>query len=341
MAEPHKKALPAPLRDLLSSYTFAGVRIAATITDLHRAFTQVPGVSVVDLGSNSAATESGNSRSDVVKWATKKPSDERPATLPWDTRPLPLNQIEYAALRVLAPLLVVQAMAEQGYLLPTFTALNGSKSAQQKELALTSLMPSDWRGGPLPLSLQSLVGTNIRKPFKTSHGVGWFCGVVANAKAGGVYKVKYTDGDFEDIYPEDVKLWKQMEPATYAHPAVGKVVQKTFNGKQYTGRVMFVADDLYRVWYPEDGDAEDLTLDEFDRLTVVASTIPQPEATTDAADPKRTQLGEGGTASPTVGPGGRGRGGIPQCPLRTFTPHATPFRHGRRRSYNVPSLRPN
>jgi hypothetical protein len=226
-----------------------------------------------------------------------------------------LNQIEYAALRVLAPLLVVQAMAEQGYLLPTFTALNGSKSAQQKELALTSLMPSDWRGGPLPLSLQSLVGTNIRKPFKTSHGVGWFCGVVANAKAGGVYKVKYTDGDFEDIYPEDVKLWKQMEPATYAHPAVGIVVQKTFNGKQYTGRVMFVADDLYRVWYPEDGDAEDLTLDEFDRLTVVASTIPQPEATTDAADPKRTQLGEGGTASPTVGPGGGGGGGYTAVPF--------------------------
>lgn len=172
-----------------------------------------------------------------MKWTTKKPLDERPATLPWwDTRPLPLNQIEYAALRVLAPLLVVQAMAEQGYLLPIFTALNDSKgAAKQKELALASLMPSDWRGGgaALPLSLQTLVGTTIRKPFKSSNGVGWFRGVVASAKAGGVYKVTYTDGDFEEIYPEDVKLWGEMEPATFAHPAVGKIVQKKFDGKQY------------------------------------------------------------------------------------------------------------
>ena len=273
LVHPDKVSLPTLLVTVLTQYVFAGVGIGGDVTRLHRAYNNMPRVRVIDLAANgSPARALGTQLSNVVEWATKKPLDKHCQRSKWDERPLAAPQVDYAALDVLAPLLVVETLAKQRRTLRVYEAGNGSKGPS-KQVPLITLMPLTCAGAVLPFA-PPLLNALVVKPFGAGHEFGMFRGTVTHVRDDGEHTIVYEDTDTEKVPACVVESWQARPQAAYAHPDVGTTFRKKFGNATFEGRVVFVADGLFRVWYGVDDDFEDLSPAQFAILPKIKTTLP-------------------------------------------------------------------
>ena len=116
LRHPNKPPFPALLGSFLEEVVCAGVNVGGDCTILAHSYSGFPHVQTVDLAHTAMDTKL-TTLSMFVEWAAGKPLS-KPSHIrcgDWGRRPLTQEQQTYAALDVLAPLIVVEKLAREGF----------------------------------------------------------------------------------------------------------------------------------------------------------------------------------------------------------------------------------